>query len=238
MFKFLSKWILSGVTEEDKKRITPRFCMLATVYSSLVILGNVIAGKVWIWNAIGFTFPAALIVYPAVFILSDIMTEQYNFRLSLIPVKMNLIINILMNILFLIAIYLPPAPFWGNQEAFSIVLGSSIRVTICSVIAAFFGDYINSLSLTIMKTKMKGKYFTFRSITSSMLGQLSDTGLFIFGAFYGTIPTNAVLWMIFSQYTAKILYQCIAAPLTAKYVRRLKAEEGEYFDKIEGWKVK
>lgn len=226
----LYRWLVGDLSEDDIKRMSPTFTILCIIYGALIILSNCIAGKVW--HIGGLIFPAAILTFPLVYVCSDAATEIWGFKLSLIPIKMNVLLNIFMSIIFAIAILLPPAPFWHNQEAMKAILGSTWRICFFSILGSFTGDYLNSVSLAAMKVWQKGKAFPVRSILSSVIGQVADTGIFITGAFAFTMPWSAIFTMMVCQYIAKILYEVVCLPITTKAVAWIKTFEGDYYDDI------
>lgn len=82
-----------------------------------------------------------------------------------------------------------------------------------------------------MKIITKGKRLWSRTIGSTIVGEGIDTLLFVFIAFYGTIPNSILITAIISGYIFKVLYEVLATPITYKIVKFLKNEERiDYFD--------
>jgi uncharacterized integral membrane protein (TIGR00697 family) len=198
-------------------------------------VSNIITGKIIMIG--GIVLPGAALLFPMVYIFSDIMTEVYGLRLSLMVIKMNALINLFMSLVFMGMIALPYAPFWGNQNAFVAILGSTPRIVVASLIAYFLGDYANSASLSFLKTVTKNRpifgSFFLRAIGSSLIAQVFDTVVFILLAFYGTMPTEALFTMIYSQYLVKIAYEIVIYPLTKWTVDWWKKKENiDIYDEI------
>lgn len=204
-----------GYNNNDDIRPTKMFVVLSIVYGALLLISNIITSK--IICIYGITLPGAALIFPLVYIASDLMTEVYGIRLSLIAIRTNVFINFLMSAIFIGTIHLPYAPFWGNQAAFETILGSTPRIVAASLIAYYLGDFANSSSLSIMKTIFRGRKFVgtffFRAIGSSIIGQVFDTALFIILAFYGTMPNSILFTMIWMQYCTKIAYEIICFPI-------------------------
>lgn len=220
--------IMITTKESANVKITPMFCILMSVYAAVLLISNIISAKVIM--PFGVVLPCAIILFPMVYILSDLMTEVYGLRLSMIAIKTNTILNLFMSAIFLLAVYIPSAPFYPNHEAFKAILGNTPRMVLASLLAYFGGDTINSIALSMFKGIFKDKKFLktyfFRSIGSSMLGQIFDTGLFIFIAFVGTMPLSVLFTMMYSQYIIKIVYQIICFPIMHYIVQWWKNKEG------------
>nr|DAE84716.1 MAG TPA: Putative vitamin uptake transporter [Caudoviricetes sp.] len=211
----------------EGSKITPMFCVLAISYAGVLLISNIITSKLIM--VCGIVLPAAVILFPLVYIMSDVMTEIYGIRLSMVAIKTNAFLNLFMSLIFMLAISIPAPEFWKGQQAFATVLGNTPRMVVASLIGYFLGDMANSMSLSIMKVRTKNtifEWFFFRAIGSSLIGQIFDTFAFIFIAFYGVMPTSALFIMAVSQYIAKISYEIVCYPLVSAVVRWWKKVEG------------
>ena len=219
----------------SKPTITSKFCILMTVYAGLLLVSNIIANKVIM--PFGVVLPAAVCLYPICWVISDIMTECYGVRLSMMAIKTNAILNLFASIIFILVCMIPAAPFYEHSEAFNTILGNTPRIVIASLISYFLGDTVNSYSLSFFKAKLHDislcNTFFFRAIVSSMFGQIFDTMGFIAMAFYGTMPNEVLFMMMAYQYTVKIIYEIICFPLTRAVVNWWKKVEG--VDVVDAW---
>lgn len=214
------------------------FYIITSIYTGILIISNILANK--LINVFGITLPCAIIVFPLVYILSDLITEVYGIKLSITAIRVNLWMNIVMSAIFIIAMYIPPSALYQHNNAYIHVLGSTNRAVVASITAYLLGDLANSISLSVLKRKYHNndnrllKSFFFRSISSSMIGQIFDTGIFLIIMFIGVIPLNTLLTMIIVQYIFKILYELICFPITNIIVNKWKKFEG--IDTIDSWK--
>ena len=66
---------------------------------------------------------------------------------------------------------------------------------------------------------------------STLCGELVDSMIFYFVAFYGRKPQAQLLGLIFTQYGLKSGWEIVAAPVTYRIVAFLKrAENEDYYD--------
>lgn len=210
--------------DELKEGLSPLFLFFVVLGVTTMLISNIIAGK--LISVGGIVLPAAVILFPVTYIMSDVMTEVYGYRRSMIYVYANLGANILMTIFFTITVALPHPPFWQGQEAYRTVLGYTPRLVLASFVAYFLGDYANSAVLSWLKVRTKGRFLFFRTIGSTAAGQVFDTALFITLAFVGTVPLSVLLQMIVAQYVWKVGYEIIATPATYMVVNAVKRFEG------------
>lgn len=92
--------------------------VLTVTFVACFLIANILAGKQF-QLPFGITMTGAVIIFPMTYILSDIFSEVYGYRWSRLTCYMAFGANILMAIVFAIAIALPAAPFWTNQAGFS-----------------------------------------------------------------------------------------------------------------------
>lgn len=198
--------------------------ILTVLFVSCFLISNILAGKQF-QLSFGITMTGAVMVFPITYILSDLFSEVYGYRWSRITCYLAFAANLLMALLFTAAIHTPAPSYWGNQEAFQIVLGNTPRVLLASLSAYVLGDLVNDKVFRAMKAKhpysMSG--FGARAILSSLCGEIVDSAVFIPIAFFGAMPIKMLIVMGITQTTLKVLYEMIVLPLnrfvTAKVLR-------------------
>jgi len=206
--------------------------MLCTVFITVMLVSNIIALKM---ISIGpLIVPAAVIIFPFTYILSDIFNEVYGYRATRRTAWYAFGANLLMVALFKLAILIPGAPFWKpeSQKAFEYVLGGTWRILVASLAAYMVGDLVNDIIFKTMKGMHGDKKFGLRSVFSSMIGVAIDSVVFIMVAFYGT--SGFTFAIIPSQWSIKILYEIILLPFTIWIVKKIKQIEEQ---KSEGYGI-
>jgi uncharacterized PurR-regulated membrane protein YhhQ (DUF165 family) len=63
--------------KSNQPQFSPLFLVLACCFVVLLLLANIIAGKMA--NFFGITLPAAVILFPLTYIFGDVLTEVYGF---------------------------------------------------------------------------------------------------------------------------------------------------------------
>lgn len=197
---------------------------------TMMAIVNVISGKI---VQVGiFTLSAASLCIPITYIFGDIFTEVYGYKQAR-RVTWILIFSTIITAIFLqLAVWLPSAPGFKGNDAYSLVLGQVPRVAIGAWIALFGGQFVNDFVLAKMKLLTKGKYLRTRTIGSTIAGQAVDTTLFYTIALYNVIPTGLLIQSILSAWFLKVLIETVMTPFTYYVIRKLKRMENEdYFDK-------
>lgn len=194
----------------------------------MLLISNIIAGK--IVEIGGLLIPAAVFLFPFTYIFGDIVTEVYGYEADRKRIWMGFFANVLMVAVFVFVIALPFPDFWQNQKAFESVLGQVPRIVIASLLSFWVGSFLNSYTMSIMKTAMrkidkKDRYLFVRTIGSTLVGEGADTMMFIFLAFFGTMPTNVVFQLIMVQFLFKVGIEIVMTPATYFIVSLVKRKE-------------
>ena len=132
--------------------------------------------------------------------------------------------NLFMVLIFSLAIILPSPEWFQNNDAFKIILGSTPRNCIASLMAYLFGSLVNSKVLVKMKGQNNNK-FGVRAVVSTLFGELTDSLIFVFIAFVGNLDMQQMITMILTQVIVKTLYEVICLPLTTFVVKKVKKYE-------------
>jgi uncharacterized integral membrane protein (TIGR00697 family) len=116
-----------------------------------------------------------------------------------------------------------------GPEAFDGVLGTlaSGRIIAASLIAYFAGEFSNAYIMARMKIRTQGRWLWMRTITSTLVGELVDTLLFVCIAFLGVWPPHLLAQIVISNYLFKCSVECAVTPLTYRLINFLKQAEGE-----------
>ena len=188
--------------------------ILTAAFVGALLISNIIAAKQF-QLPFGITMTGAVLIFPITYILSDLFSEVYGYRWSRITCYTAFAMNIVMAIVFALAIATPAPGYWQNQEAFQTVLGNTPRILGASLLAFIAGDFINDRVFRRMKAKYPDthKGFGSRSILSSIAGAIVDSAIFITVAFIGQMPNDVLVIMGITQVALKLLYELIVLPL-------------------------
>ncbi|MBW8010872.1 MAG: queuosine precursor transporter [Chloroflexi bacterium] len=213
--------------------------LVVAIFVASLIVSNIIAGKVT--NIFGLFLPAAVILFPVVYIFGDVLTEVYGFERARRVIWIGFFCNLLVVVAIWVAGLLPPAPIWNAggvydtpeeaQQAYQAILGFTPRLLVASFIAYLIGEFLNSIVLAKLKVRTAGRLLWLRTISSTIIGQGADSAVFITVAFLGIFTGDGLLRAIISQWLFKVGYEVLATPLTYMVVNALKrAENIDHFD--------
>lgn len=204
---------------------------LTALFVAALITANILAVKPVEVGPL--LFPAAVIIFPLSYIFGDVLTEVYGYARAREVIWTGFACNLLTVVAIAIAGRLPAASFWtGGQAAYATILGSTPRILAASFGAYLLGEFLNAYVLARLKVVTRGRWLWSRTISSTLVGQLADSAVFISAAFGGVWPMHSLLAAIVTQWLLKSGYEALATPLTYVVVAFLKRHEGEdYYDR-------
>ncbi|MEU1524853.1 queuosine precursor transporter [Nocardia rhamnosiphila] len=176
------------------------------------------------------TTDAAFFLFPLAYIVGDVLSEVYGFRATRHAVFYGFAALLLTVICFAVAIRLPAAVFYENQEAFRSVIGSTPQLVAAGLAGYVVGQLLNSATLVLIKERTREKYLWARLIGSTVVGELADTLIFC------SIAATAIgidSWGQFVNYVIigflwKTLCEVLVLPVTYQVIALLKKHEPTY----------
>jgi len=206
------------------KSVSVLFMFAGILFAICLLIANILATKIILvgpWAA-----PAGVLIFPIAYIINDVIVEVWGYRKARLIIWSGFAVNILAVLFFSLAIVVPAAPFWQNQNAFSTILGSTPRIILASLMAYLVGSFLNAFVMSKVKIMMKGKDFSVRVILSTLVGETADSLIFITIAFAGNLPLNILIGMILTQACLKTVYEILVLPFTIIVVKWVKKVEG------------
>ena len=123
------------------------------LFVGLLILSNVLAVKLF---SIGdwIVLPAAVIIYVFTYPILDVITEAYGKEAARRTVLTGFLAQVLAIGFIWIAIKLPAASFYENQESFELIFTAGFRVTIASLAAYLVSQNLDVTIFDKLKNDM------------------------------------------------------------------------------------
>jgi uncharacterized integral membrane protein (TIGR00697 family) len=190
--------------------------VLLSVYCACLIISNVLASKVFLLGP--FTLPCAVIIFPVVYILNDMMAELYPLAKVRRGILIAFALNLLAVICYEVAIWLPGI----GENVFAAALGSTVRVLFASFLAYLVGSNLNAWIMHVQHYRNGDSRLFVRCILSTIVGEFVDAVIFIGIVFFDAMPWQALLQMIVAQASFKILYEIIVFPATNAIIKDTK----------------
>ncbi|WP_188546236.1 queuosine precursor transporter [Rhodococcoides trifolii] len=172
----------------------------------------------------------AFFLFPLAYILGDVLSEVYGFKATRRAIYLGFASLILTSVCFWIAIQLPSASFYENQQSLETVVGVVPRLVLAGLAGYLVGQMLNSLVLVAIKERTKEKHLWARLIGSTIVGEFGDTLIFCSIA-AGVIGIST--WTDFINYVIvgflwKTLAEVLVMPITYRVIAYLKKREPTY----------
>ncbi|MEV6771087.1 queuosine precursor transporter [Nocardia sp. NPDC051030] len=176
------------------------------------------------------TTDGAWFLFPLAYIIGDVLSEVYGFKAARRAIYMGFGILLLMTGCFAIAIGLPAATFYDNQEAFHTVLGSTPQLVAAGLCGYFVGEMLNSAALVAIKERTKEKHLWARLIGSTVVGEFGDTLIFcsIAATAIGIDSWGQFINYVIVGFVWKTMAEVIVLPITYRVIAFLKKHEPSY----------
>ena len=204
--------------------VSVTFMLLSVTFCVCLILANLLATKQVQFGLLNLT--AGVFIFPISYVVNDCITEVWGYRRAKLIIWTGFVMNFAFVLLAWLADLIPGAPYWTNQEGFHALFGLAPRVALASFAAFLAGSFLNAYVMSRMKIHDKGKRFSLRAITSTIVGELADSLVFFPIALGGIVPKENLALTIVSQVAIKTLSEIVVLPITIRIVAWLKRTEG------------
>lgn len=206
-----------------KKQVSVAYMVCGLLFTTCLIVANIVEQKLISIGSIEAT--AGLLIFPVSYIVNDLIAEVWGFRKVRLIIWYGFLMNFLAVAIFQLSILVPGSSNFNHQEAFNLVLGNTLRITVASFIAFLFGSFLNAYVMSKMKILQHGRGFSIRAIVSTIVGEGVDSLIFFFIAFSGILSVRTILTLILTQAAMKTGYELLALPLTNVLVKWVKKKE-------------
>ncbi len=201
---------------------------LFALYITSMVLVNTLGSK--ITTIAGVRTSVGIFFIPILFLVTDIVGEVHGRKISAMFVNYAVIMLMFMFLMMGLCINLPPNPAWSLQESYASVFGSSMRMTIASLISFYIAQQLDVFTFSFMKRLTNQKHLWIRNNVSTILSQFMDSTIFMFLAFYRmsdhfTVPV--IFSMIIPYWTLKVAFALLDTPLCYLGVHWLKKDSKE-----------
>jgi len=149
-------------------------------------------------EGLGFNLTAGVVLWPVVFVMTDIINEYYGPRLVRFISYLTVFVISVAFVFVWLAILLPPNEWWqfesgmlGQGEgikdmnlAFRNVMGAGLWIIIGSLVAFLIGQIVDVMTFHKIKSVTGENKLWLRATGSTLVSQLIDSFVVLFIAFY------------------------------------------------------
>ena len=190
------------------------YYVMSMVFCCGLVISNIVAAKTLDLGV--FSLPASIIIYPVIYIVNDVVTDVFGFKLMRQTIIWGFIAAAVSTVVIQLSIAIPGSDA-ELSAAFETALSNSWRILLASYIGFISGSMLNSFIMDDMKRGFERQLFL-RCLVSTAAGEFADSTIFITIAFAGIYPLETILIMIVSQIIFKVLYEMVLYPATRKII--------------------
>ena len=198
---------------------------LATLFVSLQVCSNVIAGRPISWFGGLFYCASGALLFPFISLISDSLSNIYGTKVVKQVTILGMIINLIFAAICMVVINWPAPGFFENTQAYSTVLNQSWIMVFAGIIALYCSSIVNSLVLQVFKRKqvakgestINSKGIFIRSVVSSLPSVALDCTIFNILSFIWSMSLSNIIVMIITQFCVKIIIEIIIQIFVSKW---------------------
>lgn len=198
------------------------FLVLAGVFTTCLVVGDIIGGKLVETQLFGFEFTTTvgMLPFPVTFLLTDVLNEFYGKRAARFVTLVGFGLAVLAFCIIYVAGALPFAAFtqsqdWTgvNEASFNNVFLGSQRMIVASLCAYLVSQFVDISVFQLLKRVTSGKLLWLRATGSTAASQLIDTITINFVAWSGMMSAGKIVNIIYSAYGLKLMIAVGLTPL-------------------------
>ncbi len=164
------------------------YCIIFGIFVSGLVTNVVVAAKIVEMGPL--VLPASVFIWALTYPCSDIVAEVYGRDYANKMVLGGFVAFALAILTVQAAVLMPAAPFWANQEAFQLVLGTSLRVTVAAMISYLVTQFFDVYIFSLLRKRLQGKHLWIRNNGSTLVSQTLANTIFLSIAFLGTMQMD------------------------------------------------
>lgn len=200
---------------------------LFAVFVAAMLMVNTLGTK--ITTIAGIRVSVGIFLMPVLFLITDIVGEVYGRKEASNFVNMAAIMLVLLFLMINLCVIVKPNETWNMQKEYSMVFGSSLRMTAASLVSFIIAQHMDVFMFAFWGKITKGKMLWVRNNLSTITSQLVDTIIFEFIAFWHLTPkfTAAYIFsLILPYWLFKVVFALLDTPLCYLGVWWLSGEKG------------
>ena len=198
--------------------------LILAAFVGLLLISNVGATKLIEFGPV--LTDGGAFLFPLTYVLGDVLAEVYGLARARRAILTGFVLSALMALTFLVVDAAPPAANWGNQAAWSAVLGFVPRIVVASLLGYLAGQFLNAFVLVRIKQAARPGGLWVRLVSSTVVGEFADTLVFCLvafgplGLFLGgdSLPWPDLLNYTLVGFVYKVSVEIVLLPLTYRVI--------------------
>lgn len=211
-------------------RVYPKYLsLLMLAYTMCLVLSNwVDARLIQIGPIIG---DGGILIYSLTFFFANVITEVYGYKYARQLIWCGFFFNAVFIFYGLIITSLPSPAFAINNDVFDRILLVNFRVFTAAAVSYLLSETTNIILQAKWKIKTQGKFMWQRFLGATFIGICIDASIFTLIAFFGTMLSHHLIFLVLNIWMIKFITVVIFTPLFTRLARKLKTlEQTDIYD--------
>ncbi|WP_416777684.1 queuosine precursor transporter [Xenorhabdus budapestensis] len=192
--------------EERNEKSWVVYSLLALLLAIFYTFSNIAAAKPVYIEYFDIIVTPGTFIYPFSFLVIDLLSEFYGFRLARKAIYMSLASNLIIVSLLSISTSLPAIPNWSLNDQYNDLMNHILSAIFASSLSFLVSELVNSYVLCKLKAMTNSRFLALRVFFSTFIASILDSFVFCFVVFYGKLPLNQIIAMMIIQILIKIFF--------------------------------
>ena len=211
----------------NNESVRSRRDFLFALFVSSMVMVNTLGSK--ITTIMGVRVSVGIFFVPVLFLITDIIGEVFGRKEASRFVNMATVMLVLLVAMIYVCIAVKPNDSWDMQEQYALVFGSSLRMTLASLVSFVVAQQLDVFMFSFWGKVTNGKHLWIRNNLSTIASQFLDTTIFEFIAFWHLTPkftTSYVFSLILPYWLFKVVFALMDTPFCYLGVWWLSGQKG------------
>ena len=156
-------------------------------------------------SVLGLTLPGGVYVFPISFILCGVVSDVYGFKTAKNFIWVGIVAQVIFASLAELLILIPNPAQFDSGMAYQRVFAPTLPFVLSGIIGFALGEYCNVYVMAKLKIRTCGRYFIFRSIVTTALGQALLTIVVDLLVFHDKLSSEKLIRMMLSAWSLKMI---------------------------------
>lgn len=195
---------------------TEKRVIMSVFFCTAFIIANLTTVKIMEIPFIHMEAPAGVLIYPLVYVLTNVIAEVYGEEIARKTIMLGLLADILFTFMTVLQIYLPSPIYYTGDPSLAFVFTQTPRILIFAYISYLVGNFTNA-RLTVIVNRTSG-YIRLKNWLVVAFSEFVDDTIMVTGCYIGLVPPMDMIIIIFSTFIISLVWISVAQPFVAKLV--------------------
>ena len=195
---------------------TEKRVIMSIFFCVAFIIANLTTVKIMEIPIIHMEAPAGVLIYPLVYVLTNVIAEVYGEKIARRTIMLGLLADVLFVFMTVLQIYLPSPSYYTGDPSLAFVFTQTPKILIFAYISYLVGNLVNA-RLTVIVNKGT-EHLRLKNWLVVAVSEFIDDTIMVTGCYLGLVPPIDIIIIIFSTFIISLVWITVAQPFIAKLV--------------------